>query len=774
MKHSLKAALCSLVALFLFLNSAALAAQPVNANLYMSQDGPQNQYVNAGVTVGDTLYLLVQDSLTSVVNLERWTPGMDKPEVMLADVKNSPEDSTESGKSITYLFTDGKALYGMGGESGKVLLLQGDHADAELCTLDLSSFMKTDGDAKYLDLGETLSLFAQDSILYMLTRNYDDSGNDEIRQLARFNLQTGALIKKEPAATIRELSRYKDGKLLAFTWDDQQIATSDRERTPYVIAEYDPETGKTTDIALAKSESDTGLCYRQSNNTAYFASAASIYSLPNMQGELKLSAYMPNTLYSGSSRGSVLSVLESGVIAACSYNGVNIRALDMPGIENGALTIEGEYGSNQHNAVIAAHPELNITLSSDYHSSLEEYTAAMVSGENSLDIVLLNSSYAPLERLINKGYAAELSGYPEIASIAAQMDERFLAPLTRDGKLYGLPISVSGSVMGYNAETMKTLGLAQADMPTTIWELLDFVENYQYDYGEEHPELNLFQDVNYRATLFNYVMDQYIAYQMKTAGIVTFDTELYRKLLDKLDGIDFSEMDPYARLGEELYQNNDEMSEYWSKAALFSSYTNITPSSLSSSGGDNSFMPLLLPLDKGMEPIVSVTEEVLIINPRSTHMDQAVIYLSEYAKHLRPESDDIILHTDRNEGVPNEWYERTKQDCERGIAETTKQLETASEENKAELRAMLESQQQNLADNENHRMSVTVEAIARFRSEIAPYLYVVGQTPLTDWSSTSAGELNTQLQMYMEKAITTDQFVKEIDKRVKLMMLEDQ
>ncbi|MEG2208136.1 MAG: hypothetical protein RR065_08520, partial [Clostridia bacterium] len=198
MKHSLKAALCSLVALFLFLNSAALAAQPVNANLYMSQDGPQNQYVNAGVTVGDTLYLLVQDSLTSVVNLERWTPGMDKPEVMLADVKNSPEDSTESGKSITYLFTDGKALYGMGGESGKVLLLQGDHADAELCTLDLSSFMKTDGDAKYLDLGETLSLFAQDSILYMLTRNYDDSGNDEIRQLARFNLQTGALIKKEP------------------------------------------------------------------------------------------------------------------------------------------------------------------------------------------------------------------------------------------------------------------------------------------------------------------------------------------------------------------------------------------------------------------------------------------------------------------------------------------------------------------------------------------------------------------------------------------------
>ena len=71
-------------------------------------------------------------------------------------------------------------------------------------------------------------------------------------------------------------------------------------------------------------------------------------------------------------------------------------------------------------------------------------------------------------------------------------------------------------------------------------------------------------------------------------------------------------------------------------------------------------------------------------------------------------------------------------------------------------------------------MNVSDEMIAKYRELISPYLYVMQQTPLTDWSSESSSELQTQLQQYYAGAIDAETFIREIDKRVKMMMLEDQ
>ena len=54
---------------------------------------------------------------------------------------------------------------------------------------------------------------------------------------------------------------------------------------------------------------------------------------------------------------------------------------------------------------------------------------------------------------------------------------------------------------------------------------------------------------------------------------------------------------------------------------------------------------------------------------------------------------------------------------------------------------------------------------------MAPYLYVTPQTPLTN--PDSSGELGTLTSQYLDHAIDLDTYIREMDQRVRMMMLED-
>ena len=61
--------------------------------------------------------------------------------------------------------------------------------------------------------------------------------------------------------------------------------------------------------------------------------------------------------------------------------------------------------------------------------------------------------------------------------------------------------------------------------------------------------------------------------------------------------------------------------------------------------------------------------------------------------------------------------------------------------------------------------------IHAYRELVAPYLYVTPQTPLTN--SDSSGELGTLTSQYLDHAIDLDTYIREMDQRVRMMMLED-
>ena len=119
------------------------------------------------------------------------------------------------------------------------------------------------------------------------------------------------------------------------------------------------------------------------------------------------------------------------------YSGIQVFKLDPEGIENGALTIFGEFGSEAHNKFVSNHPEIAVDVSGDYTSDIETLTQAMVADTGAYDVLMMGLSYMPVERLIEKGYCADLSQSADIMEKVSAMYPEVVEPLMVDGKLYG-------------------------------------------------------------------------------------------------------------------------------------------------------------------------------------------------------------------------------------------------------------------------------------------------------------------------------------------------
>lgn len=770
-KHFGKKTLCLMLTLCLCTGFAA--AESGSANLYTMVDYADinAKSVRTVAAIGEWLYLLAlpQHSSDSSIALERWQAGMDAPETVYSDLLiYVGEDGESYVPVVSRLFTDGKALYGYDEYTAQVTLLMNESGEIKpekLYTLDISALSHDAGE--YREVGDVNDLFIQDGAIYLLTVTWADA--EEKRIISSYNLSDGTLKAQVEAKGVSTLCGYKDGKLLAAGWPGGNNYDEETyEPLPMSLTTVDPATGDAQVVLETKLTSCTGLRYDAATDTAYVSSAATVYSFPGLAGEGEISAWLPTAAHTGSGQGFALTT--NNLYAFATYNGLYVRELNLPGVSDGALVIYNEYGSTKHNAVVAAHPEWNITVSQQYFDGIEGLTTAMVSGGDTIDVLRLYSTSNPLERLIQKGYCADLSGYPEIVSLLDRMAEGFTSVVKKDGKIYGVPVEVSGDVLAYKKETLEELGLSESDLPTNLPDFLDFVANFYYDYGEEHPDISLMDNLMMRDRLFSLIMDQYVAYQTKTSGVISFDTELFRKLLTALDAIDFTELDPYAVLGNTAWED-DSINEFYEKNSLLGSYFSISPTIFSS---QSAYLPLVLSLDEGIDPVIPVQLSVLTVNPRSTHMDQAAAYIAEYAANYDEQAEGVMLFPGNNEPVLNPYYEMTKQSIEQSIESVRTRLEKADESEKASLREELKSLEDEYATIDDTRVSLTSENIDAYRQKLAPYLYAASQTPLTDYSSEAGGELQTLISQYRDGAIDTDAFIREMDKRVRMMMLEDQ
>ncbi|MEA5013915.1 MAG: extracellular solute-binding protein [Candidatus Limiplasma sp.] len=780
MKHFLRDFLCLALSLaFMFSAAPALAAQGPNADFFLTQLALQEQgygeldYPQSAVAVGDTLYIQTDQALY------RWKSGMEEPENLLSfrreetegeDAAQTPDPSATADplaevtagfrSYFSKLLTDGKRLLILNLQEGALWQLTdegGALAPVLENTLDFSAFKSPEGDYSYPDIRD---IELMDGQLYLVAVDYERSDS---AHFYRWELASGKAGEPLPCQ-ITSTAAYKDGRLLCLLMDSSEW---NQEREPEArLAIFDPKTNAFEELFPAGKYDCVGLSYNPENDTAYYMEGTVLRSLPGLALPAKKSAYFINRVWDNIGCG----LMQGGLYYQASSDGVSIRALDLPGLENGALSIYGSYASAPHLAFASQHPEIPTSLSSDYFDSLEAFANAMVSGQDAVDVLRLYVSNTPMGQLIDKGYALDLSGNADVMAAVNEMYPAFVDSFRRDGKVYALPVEVYASSIGYFQAVLRDLGLTREDLPKTWMELLDFIANWQQDYGEDHAGVHLMDNRDLKDSLLYLLMENYVAYSLKTWGKIDFATPLFAKLMGAYDAIDFEELE--SSMGGE-----EDQDAFWNEKHLLSfyaDYTQVQYRALEREEETWLSTPLPLPLDEGLEVVIPATESVMIINPRTTRLEQAQLYLSTFAQYYDKASSNITLFPEHNEPVPNLNFEADVSASKTRLERVQKALESAPPEEKASLEEEEKYLQSWLANAEASRYTVREEAIAEYRENIAPYLYPMSQTPLNTWRNGKENELYTLMRQYKEGAIPLDRFIKEIGNRVRMMELENQ
>lgn len=734
-----------------------------NANLYLftsdynTAEAEEAKYAVAATAAGDDLYILAQQTL------EKWTPGLTEPTVVLDKLPTrkpskegkEAEESREESIYFSRLLSDGQSVYGLENNTGELWILA-DGTDgftpALSCALEWDEMIQQDGEYTYFN-GSIMDIDLVDGTLYMVVMSYEGQQSVSVR---RWEFETGKALPSIEKTLIQSLTPYQEGRFLcvlfdaANSWDETL-----QKMKPTRLGTLDVQTGEVTPLFELAADNIYGLGYIADTNTAYYYSQSKVYSLPNLEQPAKVSAYIPTQNWAEASFG----ILSGSMYYCASYNGAVVRELDTPDIEKGALVVTNYFDSRLHNRFIEKHPEIMVSMTDQYFDTLDAIAGAMISGEGGVDVYGINSSYAPLARLLDKGYALELGTNAEIAQVADAMYPAITDACKKEGKLYALPIGMDAWTTGYSKEVWAELGLDTEDLPKTFYELMDFAENWEDDYADDHADIRLFEDPNWKDSLLQSLNEQYIAYVKQQKLPMDFKTELYQKLLLKLDGLP----EPDATQMEQ-----EDWEEFWSQKYVFSSYASVT---YFYSGSDR--QPLILPLDTGLKPVIPVNLNVVVVNPRSTRTDEALMYLAEMSSAYDEQSTNISFFPDHNEPVPNRRYEQDVKYWQEELEQVKEDLETAPPENVAFLKERMQNLEDLLKD-ESNRVYVSEEEIQKYREEVAPYLYVVGQTPFNIWDKDGKNEFSTLFQQYRDGAISAEQYAQEVSKRLRMIDLEDQ
>ncbi|NLO84070.1 MAG: extracellular solute-binding protein [Clostridiales bacterium] len=758
MKNKLVALILSVIMVFSVM-APALATTVVyhtSSSMAVSDEDSASTTIMSAVAVGSKIYALYGNgdmTAQDAASGEETVIGNVAAAVVLM-----PEELFE---------LDGK-LYGFNVQSGEWYLLvdeQGTFVQQKQdVTLDTSLFAFDEGE--YSSYLQFKSVFGMDGWLYYAGISYAEIYS---MRSGRINLETGEG-KEFTTKAIKELVPYQDGMLLALIYDDSamysgSISTESLSQNAQLMV-FDPQKDAAVSQVEITSETSmggygvAGLC--AGDKGVFYRDGARVKGMDMATGTSRISAYTGGSTYDGMN---ARAFYADGYYAYYSYEGLSCLMLDSESLLDGVLTIYGEMGGDSHKSFVKNHPEIPVDITTNSSSDLESLTQAMVSGDQTLDVLELYTTYMPVDRLIQKGYCLDLSEYTEITSRVEQMYPQFVDAITVDGKLYGVPINAYGTTFGVNMELWAELGLTEDDLPTSVCGLLEFISNWSYDYGDEYSEVQLFEFNQIGDLLFSLILQQYMTYTAYTGEDLRFDTPEFREVMEAFEAIDFSELESAS--GED-----DEQIYYYMQDSLFT--MSQTVGMFYGNMRMNNIQALPLPLLDGQDAVITTLLSVMIINPKSSRIDEAVKYVVNYLDNLDKNSANITLFPDHNEPLEADHYQSSVKSCNEAIEKTKAQLENADAENKAELEDQLTNLQNELELIESNRYDASPEMLQDYRENLAPLLVAQGQNALYSAESAAVTEVNQLLLKYLDGAITLDQMIKDFDQRIKMMELEAQ
>lgn len=766
------AMLCVTLAVCMLVSSAMAADTTI---LQVQDNSNDYRYPLTMAAVGDTLFVLCNTS--EGYSLYQWKDGMEDAELVTdalvyglyytseQDIANYAEQAKEeSGRDIDVehavgrLTAYGDKLLSINNTNGKVFTIEqadGGVTFEDVVTLkDISAFYVEEEDYTYSkDCVEMISV--GDKLLYM-ARVWTDIGVEY--QLYVIDLKTGDVaLSKLDLKDIQELTSYKDGKALLIVRDEDNAYDPDTDSLvkPSVYA-YDPETDTAEKLGELDMDYVSAVTYAENFDALLWLDNCRIMGTSDFV-TAKQYAYVPVSY-------SEILVAMGDSIAVYSSD-VYIRTLTENFNTESSLTVYGSYMDSGSKLFTEKYPQVPVYSADEYYSSLDKLSQAMLTGDNSLDLLTMTIEYSNFTTLMNKGYCADLSGDAELMAYVDRLYPVFKDAVMKDGKLYAIPLSVYSSAGWYVATgVMEEMGLTYDDLPTNFVDLCAFATKWNDEWVEEYPQFTLLEYTSdYKTTLFNYMIDNYLQYCTAKGQDVKFDSVEFRAMMEALEAMRADELSKGAQ------ESNEDEVGY--RQGLFMPYYSVV-GNFSGSSEYRQFVPMTLTADS--DYVTGVSLEVAFINPKTKNLDLAIELLKCKIEALS-ETDKHTLLMDETEPVVNANYERVLESEQKYLDNLKKQLEEADEADKKEIQSWIDSEEQWLENYTiNSKYSISEEAIRFYTEEIAPTMFVMQPTFRAGTEDNSSPELDTLIERYLAGQINLEQFIKNADSKMMMMQLENQ
>jgi len=551
-----------------------------------------------------------------------------------------------------------------------------------------------------------------------------------------------------------KLMPYKEGKLLLITLKDQE------EGQPRVqmLSLFDPGTDSATQLHPLTEEA------------GIFVPGAASYD-PHADALLLA---LNDTVYRYDSLG------PGRPCASLPLNAFYLEEMPLtalPGSRLAVATRDNVFVKSANPAAYASQTELRLLITEDNPAGLNEamnqadgillttdmrsldaleFAQLLLTGEADYDLFWVKLHSVDFHSLMKKGYAADLS-YSSVLSAAHRQLYPFLQEAVgQDGRVYALPMTAHATVM--LGEKRFAFDDGGQPLITSIQGFLDYLEAWQTSYGEEHPDMVSYRGYLMREGAFKLALNTYINQAMAEGEALDFDTPQLRDLFSRIDAMD------WAALGDRPD------GEDYAAPALFDNEWLIYLRLMDGDGRDSHhYDPFLLASEEGQQGALPYTVSCVFVNAKSNNTDKAIRFLEILSGNLQPDARILLREMDNNP-VENPYYEQTLKDYRELLARKRQEMDQAPELEQAALAAWLKRAEGYYEEmKESQRWQISPGQIAAFR-QLAQKAFVQRY----DSNAQGARAAFDILPQYVDGSISLDQFITEIQNRLRLIQQESQ
>lgn len=731
---------------FLLLGSGALAQPQWMMNEKDAYGGLQRE-IYTMASDGETLWLL-SGRYGEGDALYAYRPGMEAPEqqmpVVLGDRYTQPEEAGQARQEAGAAWVFG-TLYG--GErtvsidpvTGRILQLSWQDGRAAVEELAVVQQMDALRYANSASMKNVLSACTVADTLYLVIQDWDAEGRLDCALYA-VGLLDGAVTRSGLTSVCRVMP-YEPGRLLVARgggYNAQDVLE------PITLGVWDPATDSVTGAWTLMEDSSAPMCWDAAGKRIIYLKEGRVMGWSST-GEHRQLAYLP--------MGYVTQLAMLGETLAVSdfSNGLALCRLQEDYSPEVSLNVYGGWIDDGVELMIERMPDAAVYPIASYYDGVNGLCRAMAGDTPEVDVAFLELAESSLSQLAEQGVCADLSGYPALTEAVAGMLPALQEAVTRDGKLIAVPVDAYGFGYTANLAVMERLGLTEAALPRDYVSLCAFITRWNDQWVEDYPDLMpMYLSGDLRGDLLRAMVQDYLGYCQASGEALSFDTPLFREMLDALAAMRCDALDQIPQKeGEE---------GVWSREMLLENGMQVV-------GNFYGYVPpdreraIFMKLTPTAACAIPLRVRIMVLSAGSSQLDAGAGLI---ACELETRSSEARYTLDAETVAPAERadYAQRLEQLEKELKVTRSACEHAEGEQRAQLEEMAAYQEAQLAYARVYqRYEVMPEALSYYRREIAPYVYV--QQPLLTDSTEAA--LDTTLSRYLTRLISREQLIREMD-----------